>query len=226
LAAYTTGQIRALKSWLKGFHIELAGDQIERICCFLDELVRWNQKMNLTGIRSKAGLVQELLLDSLLPGPYLPETGSFLDVGSGSGFPAIPLKILKPLLITRLVEPKKKKASFLRQVIRLTSLRNVEVFEGRIQDLNPSGQGYDVITSRGLTRLSRLAEWCGPYLKAGGRMVCFQGSGRETMCRESQEILYRKRLSHVISIPYTLPGKRRPRQVWIFEKQDGPVRSG
>lgn len=218
-------QVREWRLWLRRFHIDLAGDQMERICVFVDELVRWNKKMNLTGISSKAGIINDLLLDSLLPLPYLPETGCFLDVGSGSGFPAIPLKILRPSLITRLVEPKKKKVSFLRQVIRLTGLKEIEVIEGRIQDLTGIRQGYDVITSRALSHLPRLVKWCGPYLSTDGLMVCFQGSGQDPILRETRAVLDRHRLGHLMSIPYILPKKRRPRQVLILKKQDMSIQS-
>lgn len=177
--------------------------------------------MNLTGLTSKERIINELVLDSLLPGPYLPDTGDYLDVGSGAGFPAIPLKILKPGFRAHLVEPKKKKAGFLRQIVRLTELQKIKVIEDRIpgQTAALPPQGYDVITSRGLSRFSQVMAWVAPLLKPSGLLVEFQGSGPETDHGRGNKVLHRHQLSLFAAVPYRLPGKPAWRQILILRKE-------
>ena len=207
-------------SFLRRFGINLSRDQTCKIDIFLDELEEWNRKINLTGISSRQGIVNELLLDSIIPTPFLSDEGTFLDVGSGAGFPALPIKICKPRLRCQLIEPNSKKGRFLKQAIRLTQLRKIEIIEGRIEEqkemLYP--EGYDVITSRGMAPLPRLLTLTAPHLRSGGRVVVFLGGRSESLIRESADIIESHRLFLFRRIPYSLPGKASKREILILEK--------
>ena len=209
-----------LRSWTHNFGIKLSRSQIHLLGIYLDELWQWNKRMNLTGLTSRQGIIKELLIDSLLPSTFLPETYSVLDVGSGAGFPAIPLKICRADLPFHLMEANSKKVSFLKQVIRLTMLQGIKVVRGRIEKgkdiLQP--EGYHVITARALAHLSQTLTWCAPYLISGGMIVNFQGSRFEHALKESADVMTRERLFLYKSVPYTLPGKDSPRHVLIFKK--------
>jgi 16S rRNA (guanine527-N7)-methyltransferase len=213
---------RSIRSWAADFGISLSSSQLSLFRIYLDELWDWNKQINLTGLSSRKGIIDELLLDSLLPLPSLPEKGRLLDVGSGAGFPAIPLKICRPLLLTHLLEVQSKKVSFLRQVIRLTGLRKIEVMRVRIEKaggiLHPAG--YHIITTRALAHLPQTLAWCAPYLRPGGLIVNFQGSEFRDKLMESSGIIEKHRLELFKSIPYTLPGKHSQRHLLIFKKHE------
>ncbi len=213
-------EFREINEWLGHFQLRLTEDQSALIFTFLDELMVWNRKVNLTGLESKERIIHELLLDSLLAGVVMPEEGRFLDIGSGAGFPAVPLKILKPSLATYLVEPRKKRVRFLRHVIRILAIKHVTVIEGRIQDqsgvLNRSG--YDVITFRALGPVPQMVAYGEPYLRDEGVMVIFRGGDSDSWGRESDKIPPSEVLTIYKTIPYTLPGKPIHRELLILKK--------
>ena len=177
--------------------------------------------MNLTGLSTREKVVIELFLDSLIPAPFLPAEGRMLDVGSGAGFPGLPIKIYSPKLRTQLLEPSRKKINFLRQVIRLLNLSAVEAVRGRIENnvSSLSVGSYDIVTARAVAASSRTIPWCAPYLAPGGQLVAFFGRGVEKACRESRSILKRYDLVLQRRIPYRLPGKRSERTALIFRKK-------
>jgi len=178
--------------------------------------------MNLTGLTSRQKIIQDLLFDSLIPSTFLPETGRLLDVGSGAGFPGIPLKICKPSLTTHLMEANSKKVSFLKQVIRLTKLRRIDVIRGRIEKdgsrLHP--EGYHIITARALAHLPQALKWCAPHLISGGMIINFQGSRFDNVLEESSDVIKKHCLILDKSIPYSLPGKDSQRHLLIFIKRE------
>ena len=200
--------------------IGLSPSRIDLFSLYLSELFEWNKRINLTGLSSRKRIIKELLLDSLIPLSFLPEEGRFLDIGSGAGFPAIPIKICRPRIKAHLLEPNSKKISFLKQVIRLTKLCEIEIIRGRIErDGNRLFQdGYHIISSRALAHLPQILAWCTPYLMPGGIIVSFLGSRFENTLKECSDIIKKQRLILYKSIPYTLPGKASQRHLLIFRK--------
>ncbi len=176
--------------------------------------------MNLVGLSSRLRIIKELLLDSLMALSFLPEEGKYLDVGSGAGFPGIPLIICRPRLNAYFLEANGKKARFLRQVIRLTKLRHVDVVIGRIENeeglLDP--EGYQIITARALAPLPQTLKWCTPHLMNNGLFLSFQGTRYNDSLEQSLEIIKKNRISLYESIPYTLPGKSKQRHLLVFRK--------
>jgi 16S rRNA (guanine527-N7)-methyltransferase len=164
--------------------------------------------MNLSGIKERGRMISELFLDSLIPVPYLPDEGRLLDVGSGAGFPAIVLKILLPNLKVQLVEANSKKTSFLKQVIRLLKLSDIEVINGRIEDIGDQFgiEGFDVITSRAWTNLNQFAHLCSSLLSPCGMLVYYSGSSIDENLINSEFFIKEQRLSLARLIPYRLPG--------------------
>jgi len=196
-------------------------DQAMQLDLFLDELELWNKKINLTGLSSRQRIVDELLIDSLLPTPFLPEQGTLLDVGSGAGFPAIPIKICKPRLRCQLIEPNAKKTHFLKQVIRLARLEKIEVIQGRMEEQEAAllPEGYDVITSRAFVPLAGFLTLCAPHLSPNGSMVSFLGGRSESTIQESAEDIHRHRLFPFKRISYAVPGRKAKREVLILKKK-------
>jgi 16S rRNA (guanine527-N7)-methyltransferase len=210
-----------LLSWSRDIRIGLSALQISLIGMYMDELCEWNMRMNLTGLTSREGIIRELLLDSLFTARFLPEEGTLLDVGSGAGFPAIPIKICKPKLRIHLIEASLKKVSFLKQVVRRANLSRVKVIRGRIESdgnlLNR--EGYDIITVRAVAYLPKILVWCAPYLMPGGLLVNFQGSEFEDALTAGEDILKRHRIFLYKAVPYKLPGKDCERNLIIFKKK-------
>jgi 16S rRNA (guanine527-N7)-methyltransferase len=204
-----------------GTEVILSPKQKNLLCIFIRELTAWNKHMNLTGLSSSQRIVDELLTDSLMPLPYLPHTGICLDVGSGAGFPAIPLKICRPGMNFFLMEPNSKKVSFLKQIIRLCGLEQIEIVKERIE--TPSEPSpfteCNIITSRAMAPLPKLIEWCTPHLAPGGLMIAFLGNQFEEILTESEPLLKEKGFSVHDSKPYTLKGKNLKRNLLILKKQ-------
>ncbi|MFH1481399.1 MAG: 16S rRNA (guanine(527)-N(7))-methyltransferase RsmG [Pseudomonadota bacterium] len=203
------------------YGVGLTSSQLDLFLSYLDELWEWNQRINLTGLSARKKVITDLFLDSLIPASYLPRSGLFLDVGSGAGFPGIPLKIISPRLITHLLEANSKKVSFLRQIIRLLKLRSIEVIKGRIEESGDRlcPDGYNVITARALAPLHQTIKWCAPFLRPEGFLVTFLGRGAEEDLEENRKIIEQNRLSPHTIIPYFLPGKGMKRSIIIFKRK-------
>lgn len=215
------GERLIVHSWAHDHGIQLSTHQVELFGIYLSELSEWNKHINLTGLSSRQRIIRELLLDSLMPLPFLPQEGRLLDLGSGGGFPAIPLKIGSPGLKVHLIESNGKKVSFLKHVIRITRLDNIEVIRGRIEKDNGLlwPDGYNVVTARAVADLSRTLIWCAPHLITGGLFVNFQGSQFESAIQRSADILEKEHITLYKSIPYALSEKQgSQRNLLIFIK--------
>jgi len=216
--------VKTSESYFTGIEINLSPKEKELLCVFLEELTAWNKHMNLTGLSSTQRIMDELVADSLMPAPYLPDEGSLLDVGSGAGFPAIPLKICRPAMKFFLMEPNLKKGSFLKQVIRLCGLTQIEVIRERIE--TPSQPlpftRCDIITSRAMAPLPKLIGWCMPYLTPGGMLVAFLGNRFEDILSECEPLMKEENLFVDELRPYTVKSKRPERCLLILKKGKKP----
>ena len=148
-------------------------------------MLRWNERSNLTRITAINEVLSRHLLDSLIPARWLPNHGHALDVGTGAGFPGVPLKVLHPALTMLLLEAQRKKVSFLKVLLANLRLEGIRCWQGRWQDFaRPdaavSAQQFDLITFRALRlKPSELANLAAQLLKVGGVAAWWIGS-RET----------------------------------------------
>lgn len=204
----------------KTFGIHLDGKAIEAFELYLKELLKWNQKINLTSIRSEKGIVLKHFLDSLSVHPLLPKNSSILDIGSGAGFPGIPLKIIQPTLEMTLIDSVRKKVDFQRHIIRVLGLKGIETIHGRVQHkgiLESLGEHFDVILSRAFSDLQTLLILSFPFLKEGGRVVVMKGEMESSEIRiltETEEPRYQ--LQKVVSL--ILPFSTFKRTILLFKK--------
>lgn len=216
--------MRGLPRIVKPYGITLTQSQLSLFDTYLDELERWNKGINLTGLTSRRRMLYELLVDSLIPAPSVPDNGCGLDIGSGAGFPSIPIKILHPNLVLQLVEAKMKKVIFLKHAIRILNLDGIHVIHGRIEDLHQElhDTGYHIVTARAVADLSQTMAWCAPYIRFGGILIGFFGPRWAWEAEKYMPALkgYGLILEHVI--PYRLPGQRHLRNTVIFRKKVGP----
>lgn len=156
--------------------LTLTERQIEDLLIYLQEIKRWNRKMNLVGFRTDEVLVQDGILDSLtLLGAFQMRPDlRLIDIGSGAGLPGIPVKIAAPQLTITLVEATRKKVSFLKQVVRLLRLHGIYVLQARAETLHRDPlyrEAYDLVTARAIAKLPEAIILCSPFLKPGGRLL-------------------------------------------------------
>jgi len=213
-------EIQSLIRQALDFGIAITEQQAQSFVIYLEELWSWNRHKNLIGLSVPDKIITELLLDSLIPAPFLPTQGKLLDVGSGAGFPALPLKIYLPNLTVHLLEPNQKKVSFLKQAIRLLKLNGIEVIKARLEaeESRLKSEAYDIITTRAFTPLSQTISWCRPLLKPGCRLVCFLGSQGPADLEKAEPELQNQALKTEKTLSYLLPGKAEQRHTVIFLK--------
>ena len=134
-------------------YLAVPSDLLPRLVKYLDLLLRWNARTNLTAIREPEEIVRRHFGESLFAASHLgPEVPALLDLGSGAGFPGIPIALLRPGIAVTLAESQNKKATFLREVARALSLNNVEVWAGRTEAM-PSERRFDTVALRAVDRM-------------------------------------------------------------------------
>lgn len=168
--------------------------QVARFQRYYDELVKWNQKANLTSVTGYEEVQTRHFLDSLtvaseLSPAVLSGDGKILDVGSGAGFPGLPLKIAYPRLNLTLLEATAKKSAFLSHVVESLGLEDVEVVTGRAEDQAHKPkmrEQFDIVVSRALAKLNVLVELCLPFCSLGGLTIAQKGRDIDLELREAQ----------------------------------------
>jgi 16S rRNA (guanine527-N7)-methyltransferase len=213
-------EIRLLATEAKKYGIDLSEYQLGLFQIYLDELWAWNQRTNLTGVSNRKRITFELFLDSLIPAPFLARRGRLLDVGSGAGFPGIPLKIYSPRLVLHLLDANFKKGSFLKEAVRLLKIDQTEVITARVEEAEELllSEGYHMITARALARFGQALTWCAPKLAPEGFFVSYLGRRAEAEVRENQKIIERHNLILYKDISYVLPGMGSTRTTAIFKR--------
>ena len=169
---------RLLQSGAKAMGLEMGAVEFDQFAVYAAELMNWTRIINLTTINDPVEVAVKHFLDSMAPAKFLSADVSLLDIGSGGGFPGIPLKIIFPYLSVCLIESSRKKVSFLKHVIRTLQLQNIEVIEGRAENFSPEVP-FGVIVSRAVSSLGLLIEISRPLLADDGMVIAFKGKNIE-----------------------------------------------
>jgi 16S rRNA (guanine527-N7)-methyltransferase len=162
----------------QAFDIDLNPGQTRQFAVHAVELVRWNQKINITAITDPFEVAVKHFLDSLPAARFLPPDANLLDIGSGGGFPGLPLKVILPSLSITLIDASRKKVNFLKHVVRTLKLENVEALHIRAEDLanDPLYRNrFDVIVSRAVSSLKLFRRLAWPLLTHEGVVVALKG---------------------------------------------------
>ena len=155
----------------------------------MDLLIEWNEKINLTAITNRKDIIVKHFIDSLTIQRYLGDAVNIIDVGTGAGFPGIPIKIINPNLKVVLVDSLNKRINFLQDVIKKLNLDNIEVIHARAEDLGQNKkyrEAFDIVTSRAVANMSVLSEYLLPLARVNGKCICMKGSDIEEELENSK----------------------------------------
>ena len=205
------------------FNVHLTGRQVIALTTYERELIEWNQKFNLTAIRDVAGIRTKHFLDSfscVLAWKATPPA-NLIDVGTGAGFPGIPLKIIYPNTKVTLVESVGKKAMFCQHIVSLLGLDGVEVINARAEDLGQTPEHrekYDWGIARAVAKMSVLSEYLLPLVQVGGSMLAQKGETGPSEVHAAEKAI--KLLGGEMRqlVPVTLPGVVEERHLVLVDK--------
>lgn len=192
--------------------------QADRFAVHAAELMTWNRKMNLTAITDPIEMAVKHYLDSIAAYRLIPESGRILDVGTGGGFPGIPLKILIPKLQLTLIDSTLKKIHFLKHIIRTLKLEKTDAIQTRVETLsgqNRFSNGFDRVVSRALFPLIDLVDMSAPLIAEHGKIVAWKGEPDPEEIESLQSELNEKGFAVTLE-HYTLPCLEIKRSLVIF----------
>lgn len=173
-------------------NIKLSQDKADKLLKLYEFLVEYNQNVNLTAITDFEEVVVKHFIDSVLPFSMIDikENSSFIDVGTGAGFPSIPLMIVRPDLKGTLLEALNKRCVFLEKACELTGV-DPKVIHGRAEDYaKEKREAFDFATARAVAAMPVLCEYCIPYIKTGGRFIALKSVNEdETLCEKAVKVL-------------------------------------
>jgi len=168
-----------MKQYAKKIGIVLEEEQIEQFYQYEKLLLIWNEKINLTAITEPEEVILKHFVDSLTISKYIEKGAKLIDMGTGAGFPGIPLKILRDDIEITLADSLNKRINFLNEVIKELNLKNIQTVHTRAEEFGKNKkyrESFDIATSRAVANLSTLSEYLIPLVKPNGKVICMKGS--------------------------------------------------
>ena len=205
-----------LTTTLQNAGIEISPDKIDKLVVFFDLLTKTNKHTNLTRIVSPEDASEKHFRDSLEGARLIPQSTRLLDVGSGGGFPAIPLSIVRDDLSVTMIDSTGKKVDFLNNACSTLSL-NAKALHVRAEEyaLSDARESYDVVTARAVASLPTLLEYCLPFVKVGGIFIAYKTDSEELATSKIALSTLGGKIKEII--PYSLLGGDK-RTLFVFEK--------
>ena len=212
-----------LKKGITEFNIDVDEKMIEDFSIYIEILVEWNQKMNLTGIEDeKEGFIKHFLDSvSIFKNGYIKDNMKVIDVGTGAGFPGLPMKIAKRSLDVTLLDSLNKRINFLQEVCKKIYIDDVEFIHGRAEDFGQDEnyrEQYDIATARAVAGLPVLMEFCVPFVKVGGYFICLKGPNADLELEESKKAMETLGVKFIEKIDIKLPEIELNHNILVFEK--------
>lgn len=216
-------KMNQLKEDALQFGVELNEKQLSQFLRYYEMLIDWNEKINLTAITEFEEVLKKHFLDSISIGRLLiqDESVSILDIGTGAGFPGIPIKIAFPDTKVTLLDSLNKRVIFLNEVIKELSLDNIMALHGRAEDFakkEDMREQFDFCVSRAVANLSSLSEFCLPYVKVGGTFISYKSEKAKEELEASKNAISILGGGNVKTDEFLLPGTDFKRTFVIIEK--------
>lgn len=234
----TAGKERTdfIKEKIQELGLSVDERQAEQFDLYYQILIQWNSFMNLTAITDFEEVVRKHFVDSLSIIQVInpKDVDNLIDIGTGAGFPGIPLKIMYPHLKVTLLDSLKKRIDFLQEVVGQLKLEGIEAIHGRAEDYAKKGkkrEQYDLCVSRAVANLSTLSEYCLPYVKIGGAFIPYKSGEVEKELEKAKSAVFLLGGKTEASKTFKLPGTDIGRSLLYIRKVNGcpvkyPRRSG
>ena len=181
-----------MKEYGKEICIEFTEEQLKKFYQYMNLLMEWNKKINLTAIIEPKEIILKHFIDSLTILAYIEQNKKMIDIGTGAGFPGIPIKIMRDDVDVTLLDSLNKRINFLDVVIKDLNLKNISTVHARIEDYGRDKkyrEKYDIVTSRAVANLTTLSEYMIPLVKIEGVSICMKGSEVEEEIKKSKNAI-------------------------------------
>ncbi len=172
--------------------IKFNDKQKEQLYKYMNLLIEWNEKINLTAITNPDEIILKHFIDSITISNYIKENSYIADIGTGAGFPGIPLKILRKDIKIVLVDSLNKRINFLNEIIQELNLENIQAIHARAEEFGRDKnyrEHFDVVTSRAVANLSTLSEYLIPLSKIEGKCLCMKGPGVQEEIKDAKKAI-------------------------------------
>lgn len=172
--------------------VRFSVEQIEQFYKYMNLLIEWDEKMNLTAITEPKEIILKHFIDSITILKYIDDNSKLVDVGTGAGFPGVPLSIMNPTLKITLVDSLNKRLIFLQEVVKELNLKNIEIVHARAEEFGQNKnyrEKFDIATSRAVANLATLSEYLVPLVKIDGKIISMKASNAKEEINDAQKAI-------------------------------------
>ena len=172
--------------------IDIDNKKIKQLYDYMKNILKWNEVINLTAIKDENEFIMKHFIDSLTILKYINENSKMIDIGTGAGFPGIPIKLVKPNLDITLVDSVNKKINVLKDITEKMNIQKINLIHSRIEDIanqKEYREQFDYVTSRALSNITTLSEYMLPFLKINGEAICMKGPNFEEELENSKKAI-------------------------------------
>lgn len=218
---------KCFEEYLEKLNLELKDEQYQKFYNYMNLLIEWNKKINLTAITSEKEIIIKHFVDSLTILKYIPQEANIIDVGTGAGFPGIPLKIVKDDIKITLLDSLNKRIKFLDDVINKIELKNIRAIHGRAEEYAHNKEyreKFDIATSRAVANMSTLSEYLLPFVKIDGMVVAMKGSEINDEINKSKKAINVLGGNLIKIDNFNLPNSDYERNIILIKKEKNTIK--